>query len=80
MCSFHYEFRRIYFQYCSLNDILTKIISLGAVVFPKFEIGRFEGENNKMWGCPKNAKIVPKIGASGALYWLIHEIKKYCIG
>ena len=43
MCSFHYEFRRIYFQYCGFNDILTKIISLGEVIFPDFQIGRFEG-------------------------------------
>ena len=41
--SFHYESKRIYFQYCGFNDISTKIISLGEVVFPDFQIGRFEG-------------------------------------
>jgi len=40
MFSFYYEFRRIF---CGFNYILTKIISLGEVVFPYFQIGRFEG-------------------------------------
>eukprot|EP00493_Phyllostaurus_siculus_P027766 UN28114 len=43
MCSFHYEFERIYFPYCGFNDILTKIISLGEALFLDFQIGRFEG-------------------------------------
>eukprot|EP00493_Phyllostaurus_siculus_P015449 UN15685 len=28
MCLFYHEFRRIYFQYCGLNYILTNIISI----------------------------------------------------
>eukprot|EP00493_Phyllostaurus_siculus_P015078 UN15311 len=42
MCSFHFESRRSCFQYCGFNDKLTKIISLGEVVFPDCQIGRFE--------------------------------------
>ena len=48
--SFHYESKRIYFQYCGFNDISTKIISLGEVVFPDFQIGRFEGGGSKGGG------------------------------
>ena len=40
MCSFFYEFRRIY---CGFNFMLTKIIPLGEVVFAYFQIDRFEG-------------------------------------
>ena len=43
MIRFHYQFRKICFFYCGFNDILTKITSLGDVVFLDFQIGRFEG-------------------------------------
>ena len=40
---FHYQFRKICLCYCGFNKILTKITSLGNVVFLDFQIGRFEG-------------------------------------
>ena len=56
MRSFYYEFRRIY---CGFNYILTKIISLGEVVFPYFQIGRFEGGVlSELMGFYKRFRIV----------------------
>ena len=60
MIRFHYQFRKICFQYCGFNDILTKITSLGDVVFLDFQIGRFEGGGafiNKKWDLPTRGHV-----------------------
>merc|ERR1712035_244811 len=46
MIRFHYQFRKLCFFYCGFHNILTKITSLGDVVFLDFQIGRFEGGGN----------------------------------
>ena len=60
MHSLYYEFRRIY---CDFSYILTKIISLGEVVFPYFQIGRFEGGVlSELMGLLPQLQISSKIG------------------